>query len=264
VDNSAYTNVIAGLTLQWAMEAADLLNITVPKQRWTQLANHIYLPFDQGRNMHLEFDTYTSELINQADVALLQYPLGLNFSTDISRNDLTFYGDHTVQNGYFTGQSAYSIAWLALGDRARAEFMYNQSFAHLSSPFLVWKECTVPDGKHMNFLTGAGGFLQNVLYGYGGVRLTRHSLNIAPQLPPNTSSIVFRHLVYRQVPFHLAIDQTHMTVQLSGSTLHTADPSCVFEAADAQLTIVADGKSYPITTLPLVLPLSAAQIVDMR
>jgi hypothetical protein len=44
--------------------------------------------------------------------------------------------------------------------------------------------------------TGAGGFLQNLLFGYGGLRIdyASNQLTLNPQLPPNTTSISFNRV----------------------------------------------------------------------
>lgn len=41
----------------------------------------------------------------------------------------------------------------------------------------------------VNFITGAGGFLQAVIYGYGGFRLKDSGLAFNPTLPPNVTKM---------------------------------------------------------------------------
>jgi len=140
--------------------------------------NNMYIPFDEELQIHLEYDGYNGhvclnrfismsttyrcfeQMINQADVALLQYPLGYPMSKQIAHNDLVYWQNKTNPDGYFTGDryiykgriwhrdrflipcniSAYSIAWLALGELEEAEMQFNKSFQHISSPFNVWQE----------------------------------------------------------------------------------------------------------------------------
>lgn len=66
----------------------------------------------------------------QADVALLQYPLRFNMSSALARNDLNYYAAVTRADGYFTGDSAYSIAWLRLGNRSAADEQFQLAFLH--------------------------------------------------------------------------------------------------------------------------------------
>ena len=82
--------------------------------------------------------------INQADVALMQYPLGIPMEHQLAVNDLLFYqarssGPSTA--GFYTGDSAYSIAWLQLGNRSAADAQFNLAFDHMDlGHYNVWKE----------------------------------------------------------------------------------------------------------------------------
>ena len=44
----------------------------------------------------------------------------------------------------------------------------------------------------VNFITGAGGFLQAVIYGYGGFRLQDSELAFNPTLPPEVTKMSIR------------------------------------------------------------------------
>ena len=44
----------------------------------------------------------------------------------------------------------------------------------------------------VNFITGAGGFLQAVIYGYGGFRLQDSELAFNPTLPPKVTKMSIR------------------------------------------------------------------------
>lgn len=60
----------------------------------------------------------------------------------------------------------------------------------------------------MNFITGAGGFLQAVVFGYGGIRLTLDQLEIKPRghLPNEATKIVFHGIKYQGAELDLTID----------------------------------------------------------
>ena len=47
----------------------------------------------------------------------------------------------------------------------------------------VWRE--YPDGGTVNFLPGMGGFLQSIIYGYGGVRIRPEMLEFHNPMPPD-------------------------------------------------------------------------------
>jgi hypothetical protein len=63
---------------------------------------------------------------------------------DVARRDLAFYQERSsgpTTSGFFTGDSSYSIAWLAVGNRTQADAQFAQGFAHLDLVgFGVWME----------------------------------------------------------------------------------------------------------------------------
>jgi hypothetical protein len=73
------------------------------------------IPFNETLQIHEEYDGYNGHTINQADVVLLQYPLGYPMESTIALNgtkgnfpakvslDVTYWQDKTDSNGYFTG-----------------------------------------------------------------------------------------------------------------------------------------------------------------
>jgi len=76
----------------------------------------------------------------------------------------------------------------------------------------VWKELL--SGGHINFLTGAGGFLQNVLFGYAGLQLYSWNLTVAPILPPYASAACVSQLKYLNATLELCWDQRQVTIEL--------------------------------------------------
>lgn len=51
-----------------------------------------------------------------------------------------------------------------------------------------------PDSSGPNSLSAAGGFLQVLLYGYGGLRIHLEYLYMNPQLPAGVHSMTFRDI----------------------------------------------------------------------
>jgi protein-glucosylgalactosylhydroxylysine glucosidase len=145
-------------------------------------------------------------------VALLQYPLRWPMPRQIAINDLLYWQNHTDPNGYFTGDSAYSIAWLALGNLREAAAQWNTSFSHMQPPFWVWRERV--SGGHSNFLTGAGGFLQNLVFGYAGLQLSTDRLIVVPRLPPDTTGVILQRVQYLGAELSLSIEEESCTLTL--------------------------------------------------
>jgi len=202
VDSNAYTNALARVVLDACVSAAARLarHDVGPAvvARWRDVSERLWLPLRSdlyaGGSVHPQYEGYQGEPINQADVALLYYPLGMlgAVDDDVARRDLLFYqplSSTASTKGYYTGDSAYSISWLALSNRTAADTQFALAFEHMDTAhFYVWSEIAhegVQSG-HLNFLTGAGGYLQNLIYGYGGLRYAEDELSVRPLLPPDS------------------------------------------------------------------------------
>jgi hypothetical protein len=111
IDDSVYTNAGAGQTLGWCLEAASILGIPAASlpPLWADMAARPHLPLDAslypGGPVHPQNKGYHGQVINQADVALLQYPLDLDFGQEQNRRDLDYYAARTDFSGMFTGDS---------------------------------------------------------------------------------------------------------------------------------------------------------------
>lgn len=87
VNNSVYTNVVAMMSLRFATYARflyncqiltfkrTLLNLPPPPPLWSDIIRKMRLPIDTSNSIYLEYDGYNGELIKQADVVLLGFPL---------------------------------------------------------------------------------------------------------------------------------------------------------------------------------------------
>ena len=80
-------------------------------------------------------------------------------------------------------------------------------------PSKVWTE--TPDGGEVNFITGAGGFLQSVVFGYGGLRLKLDGIYLDPVLPDHTGKIGFNGLTYLGNKFNLEFDSQQTIVMVT-------------------------------------------------
>eukprot|EP00767_Chilomastix_cuspidata_P001131 gnl/Chilomastix_cuspidata/1349.p1 GENE.gnl/Chilomastix_cuspidata/1349~~gnl/Chilomastix_cuspidata/1349.p1 ORF type:complete len:728 (-),score=286.12 gnl/Chilomastix_cuspidata/1349:1071-3254(-) len=240
VDNSVYTNAAVALAYRFAVEAAALAgDAESDTALWEDIAANMYIPFDEARRLHPEYDGFLDAPyeINQADVALLVYPLAWAMPEEVAANDVEYYASITDPDGYFTGDSAYCVAWLELGEDAAGAEEFVKAFDHMVEPFLVWSEKAVSLGN-LNFITGAGGFLQSIMFGYGGLRVRGDALRFfPPRLPvvPDDRSPVarleFPALRFRGLAFSLTAEQAAAAVEVT-------------VASDDALVLVVDGVAY--------------------
>jgi hypothetical protein len=232
VDDSAYTVGVGAATLAFCGAAARALGLPPPPQLWADIAAAPHLPTSEtlyaGGPVHPEFKGYAGAHINQADVALLQYPLGVAFERGLALRDLDFYSARTGVAAdicpFFTGNSAYGIAYLALGNRSAADYQFELGFLHQTREFGVWTEYTPDAGfGYLNFITGAGGWLQALVFGYPGLRLppAGGALRLAtpaPTLPPGgVTRVKLRGLHLLGTAFDLSYDAARVCVALRGA-----------------------------------------------
>ena len=69
----------------------------------------------------------------------------------------------------------------------------------------------------MNFITGAGGFLQAVVYGYGGFRVKTDGLYFNSTLPPRATKLSLRiHYLGSSIDFEVKVSGVTFTLVSSG------------------------------------------------
>ncbi len=77
----------------------------------------------------------------------------------------------------------------------------------------VWTEARSGIGA-TNFITGMGGFLQTIIFGYGGFRLYLESLAMNATLPPQTTSLSITDLNYMGARMSFRFTATTMTIDV--------------------------------------------------
>ncbi|MFI5133922.1 MAG: glycosyl hydrolase family 95 catalytic domain-containing protein, partial [Chitinophagales bacterium] len=182
VDNDAFTNAAAKANLQFATEAAKIIGIT-PDPDWANVANNIpILKMDNG--VTREFASYNGEGIKQADVNLLAYPLKEITDPVQIRKDLEYYETRVPNEGTpAMTQAVFTTLYARLGDADKAYKWFKEAYEpNLNPPFRVVAE--TKGGTNPYFATGAGGILQSVLMGFGGIEITSKGITqVKSKLP---------------------------------------------------------------------------------
>ena len=192
VDNDAFTNAAAKSNLQYATEAAKILNIT-PDPDWMNVADNIpILKFTNGvTKEHASFNPDTT--IKQADVNLLAYPLKQITDIPQIKKDLEFYEIRIPNAGTpAMTQAIFTLLYARLGDREKAWHWFKDAYVpNLNVPFRVLAE--TKGGTNPYFATGAGGILQSVMMGFGGLDITSKGIiQVKSVLPPQWKSLTIK------------------------------------------------------------------------
>ncbi|NXP64491.1 PGGHG glucosidase, partial [Chloropsis cyanopogon] len=237
VDNSAYTNAVARRSLNFATDMARDLLLPVPEE-WEDRARKIKVPFDEERKYHPEYDGYSpGEPVKQADVVLLGFPLMHPMSAEVRRNDLEMYEPVTDPAGPAMTWSMFAVGWLELKELQRARSQLEKCFSNITEPFKVWVENSDGSGA-VNFLTGMGGFLQVILFGFTGFRITRSSLLFDPAFPDDISKLKISSISYLGNKLEVTITREEIRMEVTESSQDP--PASPLEA------VLESGQRFPL------------------
>jgi trehalose/maltose hydrolase-like predicted phosphorylase len=188
VDNNAFTNAAAKANLQFAVEAAKLLGVP-SNADWINVANNIpVLKMENG--VTREHAAYKGEGIKQADVNLLSYPLKEITDPEQVKKDLEYYESRVPNEGTpAMTQAIFTLLYARLGNKEKAWHWFKDAYIpNLNAPFRVVAE--TKGGTNPYFATGAGGILQSVLMGFGGLEITpKGIIQVKSVLPPGWKSL---------------------------------------------------------------------------
>jgi trehalose/maltose hydrolase-like predicted phosphorylase len=191
VDNNAFTNASAIANLKAAIAAAKILGLKVNSD-WQNVADNIpILKLDNG--VTKEYSTYKDTTIKQADVNLLAYPLKQITDAAQIKRDLEFYSAKVPESGTpAMTQGIFALLYARLGDGEKAYHWFKDAYEpNLNPPFRVIAE--TKHGTNPYFATGAGGILQAVLMGFGGLDITPNGIvQTKSTLPPGWKSLTLK------------------------------------------------------------------------
>lgn len=190
IDDNAFTNGSAITALQFAGLAADELGIA-PNTDWKKVAENIKIhKFPDGTTK--EHSTYKGEIIKQADVNLLAYPLNIVTDKETLLKDLKYYEPKIAVEGPAMGKSVFAVIYARMGDAENAFRLFKESYeSNKRPPFGALSESATSNNPY--FVTGAGGMLQSILFGFGGLHITNEGIvQKNPILPKQWKSLTLK------------------------------------------------------------------------
>ncbi|XP_073821051.1 protein-glucosylgalactosylhydroxylysine glucosidase [Musca autumnalis] len=189
VTDNVYTNVAFQKSFRFASYTQSQCspNSNRSSEEWLERANKMYILYDAVNDYHPQHLGYQpGEEVKQADTILLGYPLNLEMDNSTRYNDLKMYENVTRQSGPAMTWSMFAINFLQIGLRSKADHYFSKGYKKYVRPeFKVWSETEIGFQGSVNFLTGIGGFLQSIIYGYGGIKFEMHD-NITQMIVQNS------------------------------------------------------------------------------
>ena len=209
VTDDAYTNAVAIKNLEFAAAASKKLGRPADP-RWALLASRLHLPYDSASQFFRTYEGAPDSTLGWV-TPLLSYPLAVSMPPRAKRAQLEQAFAHLLKEGpgAMMGSTILSVGAAELNDRAMMDSLLPFSYrAHLKGPFLMLSE--TPTNEAVNFVTGAGGFLQQVIYGWTGLRLGDRGLEPAfpPLLPSSVKRLVLRNIQVRGKRYDVIVDSS--------------------------------------------------------
>jgi len=190
VTDNAFTNGATIRALEYAVKAAKVCGENAPAE-WSEIAKNICIhSFEDGTTKN--YKTYTGQTTKQADVNLLGYPLGIITDPKILKKDLSYYAEKIETTGPAMSYSILCIQHARMGEVKEATKLFDQCYKpNLCPPFGVLGE--YPGSTVPYFATGAGGMLQAVINGFGGLEITEKGIiQLSSVLPPHWKKLTIK------------------------------------------------------------------------
>jgi trehalose/maltose hydrolase-like predicted phosphorylase len=212
VDNNTYTNALA----KYCMEAAGEASTVVGKPanpKWAEVAKNIALPFDKAKGAYLARDADELNSTKQADGELVIYPARLPMPKETAEKTFDLHAPRPIKSGPAMTASMHALIAARLGRAEEAEKYFRDSYRpFVRGPFVLFSEKRSLD--RCVFTTGAGGLLQSVIYGFGGVDFDNwNAMAKAPvALPPTWKSLTIRGVQYKGKRYTVTVTKDGRTV----------------------------------------------------
>jgi trehalose/maltose hydrolase-like predicted phosphorylase len=202
-DDNAFTNLYTGICIGIGIAWCEKLKKAYPPA-WKDITDNMFYNFDEKQQLVLEYTGYKGQSIKQADTDLLTFPLEYPFPDSVKRNNMLYYFEKLPKDHIMMSSSIFSIIACELGMADKAWEYFSDLFLHFhEDQFNIASES--PVNNCWPFITGLGGFLSNLVYGFGGIRVRPDGLLFAPFLPEKLPEISFSRLMFQKKSFRYRV-----------------------------------------------------------
>lgn len=249
VNNNWYTNKMASWTLNYTIEAIELVMESAPgaydeiKKRtgfnfkeetaaWKDIIEHFYFPYDENKGVFLQQDGFMDKKQLMADdLDPAERPINQHWSwdrilrscfikqADVLQGIYTFeeeYTDDTVRHNFnfyeprTVHESSLSpCVHSILASRIGKPEKAYEMYLRTSRLDLDDYNNEVDEGLH---ITSMGGTWMSVVYGFGGMRVRDEMLSFEPRLPENWENLSFK-ILHRGRIMKVNIDKTKVCIE---------------------------------------------------
>jgi trehalose/maltose hydrolase-like predicted phosphorylase len=213
--NDTFTNAAAAKALRIATKAAALVGAK-PDSAWTEIADKMYIPFDEKAQRHYDFDpSVPHDKVTWwgSSLIFLMYPnLDMPMSPEVRRNDFDFQLQALETHGDNPNEMMMVMITVGAAEVGDAEavgsWIHRNLEGFLQPPFNVRTETATNNAGYL--LATSAGFVQNFLYGLSGLRINDKGLDAeyAPILPPDWKSVTLKDITFRGKHYDITINRS--------------------------------------------------------
>ena len=213
ISNDTYTNSIAKKNLEIAIKASHILNKEI-NPKWEDVKNKIYIPYDSVNQIYPTYENAPDSILGSV-VTLLSYPIDVNMSDSAKMNNL----ENAAGLVYKEGPGAMMTVTLLpiIAAEVKNENILDKLSTisykgYLHPPFNVLTE--TPHNHSINFITGAGGYLQQIIYGYTGLRITDNGVieKYKSMLPNYIKELTLQNFHLNGKIYDISIKENKLTI----------------------------------------------------
>ncbi len=169
-DDSVLTNTAAQTVLRGAIEAAQILGKFAAPE-WSQVADNLVIQPPGPDGVIPEYEGDTGHQVKQADTILIFYPLEAKAPPElILKNVHAYHARLSPQGGPLMTQQIEALLFMRHGDREQGlNHLFSEYSRYVHGPHLIPYE--TPNNANSVMLTGIGGMLQALMFGWYGASL---------------------------------------------------------------------------------------------
>ncbi len=211
LSNETYTNSIAKINLELAVKTAKVLGEKA-NPMWSKISNKMFIPYNKKLEYHPVYGNAKASVgateLWSSVTPLLDYPLQMKMNENTKRNDFMHAIESLKKNGSGANMGTNFLPVIAaeLGKDSLFNWIINTTlYGYLRPPFNVLAE--THDNNNVNFLTGAGAFLQQVIFGYTGLRITDNGLveKYKPMLPAGATKLELKNFTFQNKRYNFIV-----------------------------------------------------------
>ena len=211
VEENAYTNALAKRVLRGATQFSRAAGKQI-NPRWDVLASELQVPMTPD-GIIAKCKDDDGKKTKQADGELALWPGNATTDLDLLGKSFDYHKTRPIKNGPAMTDAIHALIAARLGRQQEAEENFRAAYQpFMRGPFMLFSEKRSLD--RCVFVTGLGGLLQAVIYGYAGLDLSTEtpSATQKPVLPKSWNSITLKGIQHRGQSYDVRIDNAGSSI----------------------------------------------------